>query len=151
MPRIQLRIEIDSDLETCFDLARNIDFHTESLSHTCEKAVAGVSSGLIAMDESVTWQANHFGLNLQLTSKITQFNRPHSFRDSMVQGPFRRFDHDHLFETKANKTIMTDIFDYESPFGIVGIVADKIFLEKYMTNLLLKRNELLKKAAEKPE
>jgi hypothetical protein len=43
---------------------------------------------------------------------------------------------------------MTDFFDYKSPFGIFGKLADKLFLEKYMTELLIKRNQTVKEFAE---
>ncbi len=148
MPRIELITIINADLKTCFDLSRDIDFHKSSLQHTNEKVIAGVSSGLIGMGETVTWSARHFGLWLSLTSEITAFDRPNHFRDSMKNGPFKRFDHDHYFKSNGSETLMTDVFDYESPLWILGQVADRLFLIKYMTQLLQTRNEALKIAAE---
>jgi hypothetical protein len=43
---------------------------------------------------------------------------------------------------------MTDIFDYTSPYGIFGKLADTLFLQKYMTNLLCTRNSIIKEYAE---
>ena len=148
MPRIELHTKIKASIETCFDLSRDIDFHKNSLSHTNEKAIAGRMSGLIELGETVTWRARHFGLQLSLTSEITAYDRPNHFRDSMKSGPFARFDHDHFFKFEDNQTIMTDIFDYESPLYFLGQIADALFLEKYMTGLLQTRNEQLKAAAE---
>jgi hypothetical protein len=45
---------IAAPTDRCFDLARDIDFHTRSLAGTGEKAVAGRTSGLIGQGESVT-------------------------------------------------------------------------------------------------
>ena len=42
----------------------------------------------------------------------------------------------------------SDIFEYESPLGFLGICADKIFLKSYMTKLLVKRNDTIKEFAE---
>ena len=42
----------------------------------------------------------------------------------------------------------TDFFDYKSPFGILGKIADKLFLKKYMTELLTERNHIVKEFAE---
>ena len=50
------------------------------------------------MGEEVTWSAKHFGVRQRLTSRITAFERPRRFRDSLVRGAFARFDHDHIFE-----------------------------------------------------
>ena len=54
MPTIYLTIEINAPIERCFDLSRSIDLHTLSTSHTNEKAIAGVTSGLIGLNEEVT-------------------------------------------------------------------------------------------------
>ena len=148
MPIIRIKTKINAPIERVFDLARCIDLHAASMSENKEKAVAGKTKGLIDKDETVTWEAVHFGIKQKLTSKITIFNRPHQFRDSMVKGAFKRFDHDHFFEVKNLQTVMKDVFDYDSPLGIFGSIADRIFLEKYMTRLLKSRNKLIKTVAE---
>jgi len=148
MPIIKIEMKIDAPIQRVFDLARCIDLHTESMSESNEKAVAGKTKGLINKDETVTWEAIHFGIKQKLTSKITIFERPHRFRDSMVKGTFKRFDHDHFFETKNSQTIMKDVFDYDSPLGFLGDIADALFLENYMTELLESRNALIKTVAE---
>lgn len=148
MPIIKIETEINAPVERVFDLAQCIDLHTDSLAKTREKAVAGVKKGLISRDETVTWEAIHFGIKQNLTSKITIFEPPHPFRDSMVKGAFKSFDHDHFFEKKDLQTIMRDVFDYDSPFGILGSIADAVFLEGYMTKLLESRNELIRTVAE---
>jgi hypothetical protein len=43
---------------------------------------------------------------------------------------------------------MKDVFDYTSPLGVLGKIADVLFLEKYMRNLLTVRNEVVKEYAE---
>ena len=62
MPLIVLETIIHADKRTCFDLSRNIDFHKYSLKHSNEKAIAGKTSGLIGLGESVTREAAHFGI-----------------------------------------------------------------------------------------
>ncbi len=148
MPTIEIKTYIYAGIQTCFDLARNIDFHQQSLIHSKEKAVAGKTSGLIELGESVTWQATHLGIKQKLTSKITQFNAPHYFVDEMVSGAFKSFKHEHIFEAKDNTTLMTDKFHFESPFGILGKFVNTLFLNRYMTQLLQARNQLLKEKAE---
>ncbi|MCY7344886.1 MAG: SRPBCC family protein [Pyrinomonadaceae bacterium] len=113
-----------------------------------EKAVAGVMSGLIDLGETVTWEATHFGVRQNLTSQITAFERPWHFRDSMVKGVFKRFDHDHYFEAVGAETLIKDIFDYDSPLGILGTIADALFVEKHLREMLEERNDLIKRIAE---
>ena len=148
MPRITLTTKIAAPLETVFDLARSVDLHVQSMGATNERAVAGRTSGLVEVDESITWEATHFLVRQRLTVKITQLERPSHFRDTMVSGAFRRFDHDHRFEFFENVTTMTDQFDFDSPFEVLGHLANSLFLTKYMRKLLEERNELIKQCAE---
>ena len=148
MPIITLTTRIRAPLETCFDLARSIELHVLSTKETGEKAVGGVTTGLIELGEEVTWEAIHFGMRQRLTSRITLFDRPYHFRDSMVRGAFQKFDHDHLFEYVDCTTTMTDVFDYISPLGFLGKLADILFLKRYMERLLCKRAEVIRQVAE---
>lgn len=148
MPVIKLETKINAPIERVFDLARSIDLHTKSASASNEEAIGGRTSGLIELDETVTWRAKHLGVRQTLTSKITIFERPFHFRDSMLRGIFKRIDHDHFFEEIADATLMRDRFDYDAPLWILGNLADILFLEKYMTKFLIERNRLIKEIAE---
>jgi ligand-binding SRPBCC domain-containing protein len=149
MPSITLVTLIAAQPEVCFDLARSIELHADSLSSTDEKAVDGVTSGLIQLNEEVTWEASHFFVRQRLTSRITVFDRPHHFRDAQVRGAFQRFDHDHIFVATDNGTKMTDVFDYTTPLGVIGKLADWIFLERYMRSLIARRAQAIKSEAER--
>jgi ligand-binding SRPBCC domain-containing protein len=131
-----------------FDLARSIDVHQESMAHTNERAVAGVTSGLMSLGDEVTWEARHFGVKQRLTARITTFERPIRFQDIMIKGVFKQMIHDHEFNAQSSGTLMIDRFDFESPFGIIGWLIDRIVLRNYMCRLLSRRNEALKTLAE---
>jgi ligand-binding SRPBCC domain-containing protein len=148
MPTIEIKTHIKADIQTCFDLSRNIDFHTASLKHSDEKAIAGKMSGLIELGEWVKWEAKHFGIKQRLTSKVTQLDNPNYFVDEMVSGAFKSFKHEHIFQSEKDKTVMIDKFEYQSPFGLFGKIANITFLNRYMTNLLTTRNAFLKEKAE---
>ncbi|TPD65472.1 SRPBCC family protein [Flavobacterium microcysteis] len=151
MPRICLKTTITAPIDIVFDLSRSIDLHTVSTKQTNEEAIAGKTSGLIGLGESVTWRAKHLGFTQSLTSKVTDYNHPSFFADEMAEGIFKRFRHEHHFETEGNQTLMTDIFEYQSPFGILGKLADFIFLENYLRSFLKKRNTAIKEVAESDE
>ncbi|NNF00025.1 MAG: SRPBCC family protein [Pyrinomonadaceae bacterium] len=148
MPKIILETKIKAPIDRVFDLARSIDLHTQSTSKTNERAVAGVTKGLIGLGETVTWEARHLGFTQRLTSEIVVFDRPNHFRDSMQKGAFARLDHDHFFEEVARGTLMRDVFDFTSPFWVVGTIADLVFLKNYMRRFLLDRNRMIKQTAE---
>lgn len=148
MPLIILKTYIQAERSVVFDLSRSIDLHKISTQQTNEEAISGVTSGLIGMNESVTWRAKHLGFYQELTSKITVFQSPNTFTDEMVSGAFKQFKHEHIFEEHEQGTLMIDQFDYTSPYGVLGKIVDALFLKKYMTNLLITRNQSVKKFAE---
>jgi ligand-binding SRPBCC domain-containing protein len=113
-----------------------------------ERAIGGKTSGLLALGDEVTWRARHFGVRQDLTSRITAFDRPRHFRDSLVRGAFARFDHDHYFAAEGGGTRMRDVFDYRAPLGPIGWLAEHLFLSAYMRRFLLARLRELKALAE---
>jgi ligand-binding SRPBCC domain-containing protein len=151
MPIVKTELYINAPLNVCFDLARSIDIHARSTSQTKERPVGGVTSGLIELGQSVTWEAVHFGIKQRLTAKITDFERPYRFVDEQVSGAFERFWHSHEFIATDEGTLMIDVFDYTSPLGFLGKLADALFLERYMREFLLKRNLYIKTVAESKE
>ena len=148
METIRIELWIDAPPELCFDLARDLDLHVRSLAHTNERAVAGRTSGLIELGEEVTWRARHFGVMQHFTSRITAFDRPHHFRDSMLRGAFRSFEHDHEFVASNGGTQMTDTLVFAAPLGILGRIAEMLVLRRYLENLLRNRGEVIKSEAE---
>jgi ligand-binding SRPBCC domain-containing protein len=149
--RIELTSRIRAPRARCFDLARSVDLHQESTAQTGETAIAGVTTGLLGDGQEVTWRARHLGVWQTLTSKITAFAPPTYFRDSMVQGAFARFDHDHYFEVDASDPqfcIMRDVFDFDAPLGPIGRLVSWAFLDAYMRKFLVARNELVQRVAE---
>jgi ligand-binding SRPBCC domain-containing protein len=145
---IDITTEIEAPVERVFDLSRSVDLHAASTTHTGERAVGGVTSGLMALGQEVTWRARHFCIWQHLTSRITAFEPPRHFRDSLVRGAFRRFDHDHFFSQRGEFTLMRDVFDFQSRLGILGRLAEFLFLTRYLRRLLVTRNAAIKTAAE---
>jgi ligand-binding SRPBCC domain-containing protein len=148
MSTIVLETTVNAPIHRVFDLARSIDLHKITASHTNEKAVAGRTSGLINESETVTWRAKHLGVVQHLTSVITKMEGPHYFEDQMLKGPFKKIFHKHYFCLKDGKTIMKDVFEFESPLGWLGRIVDKLYMRKYLEAFLLQRNIKIKDFAE---
>ena len=148
MSVIELESIMLAPIERVFDLSRSVDLHAASTRQTGERAVAGTTCGLLEQGQQVTWEATHFGIRQRLTSRIVVLRRPHYFRDSMVAGAFRRFDHDHHFCTVGAGTLVRDRFEFESPWGILGELANTLFLERYMRTFLETRSNVIKEVAE---
>ena len=142
---------IRAPIERCFDLSRSIDLHVQSTAKTGERAVAGVTSGLIGLGEQVTWRAKHMGVWREFTSKIAAMDRPRYFRDVMIRGAFRSFKHDHFFvELGDGVTEMRDVLRFAAPVPLLGRIVE-MFLRPYLSRFLRERNEVIQAAAEGEE
>jgi ligand-binding SRPBCC domain-containing protein len=147
VPQLRLVTEIQASADACFALSLDVDVHRQSTGGD-EEVVAGVMTGEMALGDSVTWRARHFGVPWRMTSKITAYDRPRRFVDEQQSGPFAAWHHEHRFAEQDGVTTMTDLVDYRSPAGPIGALVDRIALERYMTDLLGRRNSFLKSAAE---
>jgi ligand-binding SRPBCC domain-containing protein len=144
VPVLRVVTEIAGPKHLCFDLSRSIDLHLESMIASKERAVAGITTGLISEGEEVTWEARHFGLLWRMTSRITEFDAPNRFVDEMVRGPFASFRHEHLFEDTDGGTRMTDVIDFRTQLGAIGDVPAGMYLRR----LIGIRNGVIRAKAE---
>jgi ligand-binding SRPBCC domain-containing protein len=125
-------------VEQLFDRARSIDLHLESQKASGERAVKGVTSGLIGDGQDVTWRARHFGIPLTMTSRVTAFDYPHSFTDEQVKGPFKAFRHVHDFAPTATGSVMIDRVEFSAPLGFLGRAVERLFLTRYLERLIVR-------------
>ena len=149
MTTITLITVIKAPIQLVFDHARNIDTHQDSATKSNEIAIAGTTSGLINKGETVTWRGKHFGIFLQHQSVISQMEQPTYFIDEQLKGYFKSFKHQHFFEERTGQTIMKDLMQYETPYGIFGQLFDKLALKQHLTQFLIERNAYLKLVSEK--
>ncbi len=148
MAEILISTEINAPIQVVFNLSRSIELHVESTKRSGEKAVAGVTTGLINLHEEVTWQARHLFKTRLFTSRITAMNTPVYFCDEMQQGDFKKFLHEHFFETNKEGTLMKDRIVLEAPFGFLGRLVMALFLKNYIKRFLIERNQTIKQVAE---
>jgi len=141
---IRLETLIAAPASDCFSLSLSVDAHTASMSASGERAVGGVTSGIMGLGDAVTWRARHFGLMFRMTSAITEYEYPCRFVDEQQRGPFRRWRHEHTFTATDAGTRMIDVAQFRSPLGPAGAMADYLVLDRYMRRLLSQRNAWLK-------
>lgn len=149
MRTIDITTTIAASAERCFDLARDIDAHIATAQGTRERAVGTRQHGLLDVGDNVTWEARHFGLPFRMTVRVTRVDRPRSFEDAMVSGPFRSMRHRHEFTETTSGTVMRDVFEFSAPLGPLGRIAERLVLEPYLTAFLRRRALALKEMAER--
>ena len=127
-----------------FDLCLDIEAHERSLASSRERAVGGTTTGRLAPGDEVRFRAWHFGIRFALTSRITEYERPHRFVDEQVRGPFSTYRHEHRFADGGGVTVMEDEVSFVAPFGALGRLVERLVLARYLRELIEERNGSLK-------
>ncbi|QDU35092.1 hypothetical protein KS4_31700 [Poriferisphaera corsica] len=145
---MNIQTVISAPIETCFELACNVDFH-KSLDTNSERIIGGKTSGMLQIDDQITWESTHFGIKQKFVSKITALTSPTHLQDVMVEGAFKSYTHDHYFEKIDDiHTRMNDIIQYEVPMWAIGRLMEIGFMNKYLHNLIESRCNAIKEKAE---
>ena len=132
-----------------FDLARDVSAHAESASFTGERLVSpGKLSGVLELGDLVAFEGRHFGIRQTFVAKIVEMAPPRLFVDEMVRGAFQWLRHEHEFHIHANGTLMRDVLNWRAPLGIIGTIADKMFVERHMEWFVRTKQQHLKRIAE---
>ena len=106
--------------------------------------MGGKTEGLAERDDVLVFEAVHFGIRQRLTSWITEVVRPALFADVALSGAFQSLYHRHEFTAVPGGTLMRDRLEWASPLGVLGKVADALFLKRHMLRFLVTRNRNLK-------
>lgn len=151
MTTVRVVTRIGASPEACFDLARDVAFHTESMVDTGERVVEHPEGRtLLKLDDTVTFEGRHFGIRQRHRARITAFERPRHFRDEMVEGTFRAFVHDHDFAPEASGgTRMVDTVRFQAPLGWLGVLVSHVVLKPYLARFLADRGHAIKREAER--
>jgi len=71
-----------------------------------------------------------FGIKTTWVTEITHVNDLKYFVDEQRFGPYTMWHHQHLIEPVKGGVLMTDIIDYQPPFGFLGAIANKLIIRK---------------------
>lgn len=147
MPTITVVTDIAAPMQVCFDLARDVEIHTQTTTSTGEQVIGGFRSGLLGLGDTVTFMGRHFGVWMRLTARINVFEPPERFIDDMIAGPVQSLRHIHAFEPLPEGTRMTDTLIWKAGYGVFSPFADLV-IGPHMRRLLTERNQVLKRLAE---
>lgn len=82
-------------------------------------------------------------------ARITEFEWNHHFADEQKQGPFRRFHHRHEFQSEVrdgiNGAILRDVIEYEAGFGVLGELANRLFVRRQLEGIFRYRQSALER------
>lgn len=66
---------------------------------------------------------------------ITKVDFQKSFTDFQEKGPYKLWNHQHVFIPNEQGVLMKDTVDYELPFGVLGTIAHKVFVKKKLESI----------------
>ena len=66
----------------------------------------------------------------------------------MTAGLFKSFEHDHRFQEQDGTTVMQDELRFSAPFGVLGLMAERLVLRNHLIRFLRERNKFVKQVAE---
>ncbi len=139
MPTLIVETKINAAPEICFQLVRQASAETSSQ----------IIHGDFEKGQTITFQSSFFGFKQTLIVEVTEFKKGIFFVDEMTIGNFKEFRHIHEFVLlKDSQTLLKDIFEWKSHFGIFSRIIDEIFLRKQFRKIVVRRNQRLKDISE---
>lgn len=70
------------------------------------------------------------GIPMRWTTEITQVDKPNSFIDNQLFGPYALWHHQHRFKEVPGGVEMEDEVNYAIPLGLLGRFANWLFVGK---------------------
>jgi len=94
----------------------------------------------------ITYKVTPFlGIELDWMTEITHVQDQQYFVDEQRFGPYALWHHQHHFEAIPGGTRMRDILNYAIPYGPIGRLANKLFVEKQVRKIFEFREEAIRK------
>jgi ligand-binding SRPBCC domain-containing protein len=75
------------------------------------------------------------GIKLNWMTEITHVKDYQYFVDEQRIGPYSMWHHQHKIEPIEGGVLMTDIITYQPPMGILGVIANSLFIKKQLQHI----------------
>lgn len=75
------------------------------------------------------------GIPTKWVTEITHVEDKKYFVDEQRIGPYKLWHHQHILEERNGGVYMKDIITYEPPFGILGAIANNVFIKKQLNSI----------------
>jgi len=75
------------------------------------------------------------GIKLDWVTEITHVKDKEYFVDEQRIGPYTLWHHEHKIEPIEGGIMMTDIVTYQPPMGILGAIANTLFIKKQLEEI----------------
>ncbi len=137
---------VHAPIDRCFQLTCCIALVREELGM---EPVQGRTSGLVQANDTVRWEGWQLGMRHFHVTHISGYIRPVFLQDTMLDGRFRTFQHDHHLRALPDGTTqLQDELRFTLPFGPVGRATGRIVMVPHILRLMQKRFARIRRIAE---
>jgi len=84
-----------------------------------------------------------FGMKIKWVTEITQVKRNSYFIDEQRFGPYSFWHHKHFIKEIDNGILMDDIIHYKIPFGFIGEILNKVYVQNKLNKIFKYRENKL--------
>lgn len=83
------------------------------------------------------------GIPMQWTTEIAHVHAPNYFVDEQRFGPYSFWHHKHFFTETEYGVLMEDIVHYKIPLGVLGVLANQLFIKNKLRQIFEYRTKTL--------
>ncbi|PKA82042.1 ligand-binding SRPBCC domain-containing protein [Ulvibacter sp. MAR_2010_11] len=83
------------------------------------------------------------GIKTTWVTEITHVKPREYFVDEQRVGPYKLWHHQHFLESVPEGTLMRDIVSYQPPYGILGSIANQLFIKRKLNEIFEYRSKVL--------
>ena len=143
---------IHAPIDRCFQLSTCLALVQQELGF---RAVSGRTTGFVQAGDTVRWEGWQLGLKHFHVTKISGFDYPTFLQDTMLDGRFQHFQHDHHLReshdaatSNQQGTVLEDELRFALPFGPLGHAVARYIMVPHIRNLMRSRFARIKRIAE---
>lgn len=144
MNQLITKQELNISLEEAWEFFSNpANLNEITPEHMHFKITSDISSGFYP-GMIITYKIKPFlGITMNWVTEISQVKDKQYFIDNQLSGPYKYWHHQHHFRATENGVEMTDILHYAAPFGLIGKLAEWLFVNRQVQHIFSFRKEKL--------
>ena len=85
-----------------------------------------------------------WGIKMNWMTEITHVKEREYFVDEQRFGPYALWHHEHHFKAITGGVLMSDILNYAIPYGIIGRIANRMFVRNQVKKIFDYRTKAIK-------
>ena len=98
---------------------------------------------LMKKNAVIEYQIKIFFFPIYWRTLIKSYDPPNSFKDIQLNGPYKIWDHTHIFKECKNGTMMIDRIVYSIPYGFIGRMVHFIWIKRELKNIFNHRYKII--------